>query len=116
MPGICSPSHFERCYHILYNNKSSQSLIITRLLLIVSSFNYFFYLDLLYIHALTFKETFRCFCTGVRWHITKPVYKQSFKIPQTLCAFSFLTVPFCILNTYTCIYWLSTIKMLSGIA
>ena len=95
MLGISLPKHFERPYYIvynyiiynLYNNKGSRSLIIMRLLYIVSSFKYSSYLDHLYIHAFVFKETSWCFCTGAIWHIRKPVYEQAFKIlsANTLC-------------------------------
>ena len=86
---VTLPKHFEWPYYISYNNKDTQSLIIMRLLHIVSSFNYPFYLDFSYIHALVFKETSSCFCTGAICQIGKPAYKQSFRIlfSNTLCLY-----------------------------
>ena len=70
MLGINLPKHFERIYYILYNNRDIESLIITRLLHIVSLFNCSSYFDLSYIHYIFIQRDFLIFlyrCHMAHW-------------------------------------------------
>ena len=102
---------FERHYYnIIYNDE----VVLSCYILFIHFYIPFF--DLSYIHTLVFKETFWCFWTGAICNIRNLSINNSAKYCfQKHCVYTLLTIPFCVLNTCSWIYWCCPVKLLSWI-